>query len=104
MLVSPVNSVAGQIELLKATQCDIFLTAEDFPSFKPVADAIAAQRKMKFVGVRSLQYWLDREEKVEIYPFKGTLEENSHRPFVVLHTSGSTGNFCYMCLLQKANQ
>ena len=92
MLVSPINSIAGQLHLLEATQCKIFLTAKDFPPFKAVATAISAQREMRFVDVESQSYWLS-DNRVEIYSFEATLEENPHRPFVIIHTSGSTGEF-----------
>ena len=46
--------------------------------------AIPAMQELLDLGV-------DKPIKVEVYPYRKTFEEASKDPFVVLHTSGSTG-------------
>ena len=90
MLISPTNSIAGHLKLLESMQCTIMLLAGDFPAFRPASTAILAMRNMEMVELESLEYWL-ASERVLPYPFEATLDDNPIRPFVVLHTSGSTG-------------
>ena len=90
MLVSPANSIAAQLKLLEATNCKTLLMAGDFIVFKPAAAAIASKREMHIVEVESLEALLEKE-RVPLYAFRARLEDDPRRPYVVLHTSGSTG-------------
>ena len=90
MLVSPANSIAAQLKLLEATNCKTLLMAEDFTIFKPAAAAIASKREMQIVEVERLEALLEKERVVP-YTFRARLEDDPRRPYVVLHTSGSTG-------------
>ena len=92
MLISPANSIAAQLKLLEASQCNTLLVATDFIPFKPAAAAISAKRNMQNILVERLDYWL-ASEKVPEYPLHATLDDDPYRPFVVLHTSASTGDF-----------
>ena len=92
MLVSPANSTEAQVKLLEAVNCNCILTAEDFPAIKPALSAIAAKRDVQIVPVSSVDHWL-ASERVPLYPFRATLDDDPQRPFVVLHTSGSTGTW-----------
>ena len=90
MLVSPANSIAAQLKLLEATNCKELLMAADFTVFKPAAAAIASKREVQLVEVESLESLLDKE-RVPLYAFQVELKDDPRRPYVVLHTSGSTG-------------
>ena len=52
--------------------------------------ACLAKRPMKILDVPDFQEWLE-EDRVPHYPYEKTFAEASAEPFVVLHTSGSTG-------------
>ncbi|CAF9913655.1 MAG: hypothetical protein ALECFALPRED_008933 [Alectoria fallacina] len=87
LLASPRNSLHAHVNLLDSTQCHILITPATAP---PVTKEILSQRQMRHVLVPSLQNWL-REEAVSVYPYEKTFEEARYEPFVVVHTSGSTG-------------
>ena len=76
--------------LLESTKCTKLIIAEDFEAFKPAADAILAKKTMEKLLLSPLDHWL-KEKTVDTYPFEAKLSDDPRRPFVVLHTSGSTG-------------
>ena len=86
-LPSPRNSVEAHIKLLEATDCEVFLTSS--PSM-PHIDEILAARKMKQAKLPELSYFLDSPQVPE-YPFSKSFDEARDDPFVIMHTSGSTG-------------
>ena len=45
---------------------------------------------MQHAVIRTFDEWL-AQESVTHYPYEKTFEEAAHDPFVVIHTSGSTG-------------
>ena len=90
MLISPANTIAAQVKLLEATECNVLLLAGDFPIFKSAVVAIQALRELRVVEFDCLDHWLAKE-KVLVYPFQAMLTDDPRRPYVVLHTSGSTG-------------
>lgn len=45
---------------------------------------------MRLIMVPDFLHWLE-SEKVAVYLYKKNFEEARHEPFVVVHTSGSTG-------------
>lgn len=65
------------------------LLPEIFPL--PVIKQIQAARKMQVLEIPSAQYWLDSEEPAVSYPFTKSYAEAKFEPWIVLHTSGSTG-------------
>lgn len=75
---------------MEATKCDNLLIAKDFPAFRPVLDSITTKRQLRIVEIESVDN-LIAKHKVEEYPFTATLNDDPRRPFVVIHTSGSTG-------------
>ena len=87
LLVSPRNSLVAHLNLLENTQCHTLMTAEPLP---PLAQDILAQRPMVHVIVPELELWLDAPA-VDPYPYLKTFEQARYEPFVVVHTSGSTG-------------
>ena len=86
---SPSNTVDGHICLLEKLACVIFLTPqpEDVSS---VPQKILAKRSMRTLPLPNLNDWLQGSD-VATYPYRKTYLEASHDPFVVLHSSGSTG-------------
>ena len=83
---SPRNSMEAHLSLLEALQCNIFLLPHARP---PVVKQILAKRPMRTVVLPGLDYWL-HEEETRIYAYEKTMDEASHDPFVVMHSSGST--------------
>ena len=84
------NTVEGQLKLFDATECYILLVAEDLPTRTSLVTALASKRELQIVLFQNLDQWIG-QEKVPEYPFHATLENDASRPFVILHTSGSTG-------------
>lgn len=65
------------------------LLPELFPV--PVIKQIQAARKMQVVEIAVAQHWLTSEEPAVAYPYTKTYAEARLEPWIVLHTSGSTG-------------
>ena len=63
------------------------MTAEPLP---PLAREVLAQRPMIHIIVPEAEHWLDAPI-VDPYPYTKTFEQARCEPFVVVHTSGSTG-------------
>ena len=56
-----------------------------------VVQQILGRKSMNIVATPSLEWFLNEVDQVTDYPFQGTFEEVKENPFVILHTSGSTG-------------
>ncbi|MCJ1438984.1 hypothetical protein MMC27_008374 [Xylographa pallens] len=84
---SPRNSMEAHLSLLEALQCNIFFLPQTPP---PVVKRILTKRRMRTLVLPGLDYWL-QEEETRNYPYEKTMDEASHDPFVVMHSSGSTG-------------
>ncbi|KAI0543172.1 hypothetical protein GGR58DRAFT_509903 [Xylaria digitata] len=90
LLVSPRNTVEAHLSLLEKTQCDTFLTPPNFPL--PAIKQVLAAKSMRHVEVAGFQHWSDGDDGIgKPYPYTKTFLEAKAEPFVVLHTSGSTG-------------
>ncbi|KAI0197610.1 hypothetical protein F4808DRAFT_294517 [Astrocystis sublimbata] len=93
LLVSPRNTLEANLSLLQQMKCDTFLTPPNFPL--PVVKKILDERPMRHVEVRNVQGWLDDGDEAvaesKPYPYTKTYAEAKQEPFVVLHSSGSTG-------------
>ena len=85
LLPSPRNSIEGILHLLETTKCQTLLSA---PETK--VDHILEKRDMRHIVIRTFDEWLAQEPH-EHYPYKKSFEEAAHDPFIVIHTSGSTG-------------
>ncbi|KAL9094874.1 MAG: hypothetical protein Q9165_002823 [Trypethelium subeluteriae] len=85
-LTSPRNSVAAHFKLFERLKCTKLLS----PDPKPAAvSAILEEPGMQHFAVPSAQTLLDQD-----YPhfeFAKTFDEARHEPFMIIHTSGSTG-------------
>lgn len=53
-------------------------------------DQVLSKRPMHHHIIDTFDSWV-RQESVEHYPYNKTFEEGAHDPFIVIHTSGSTG-------------
>ncbi|KND91935.1 Carboxylic acid reductase [Tolypocladium ophioglossoides CBS 100239] len=86
LFISPRNSVEGQLSLLEATRCGHFWHAE---SLRSIVQPWTSARPMQVEVVPSPEAWLDAAP--EPFPYDRPFEQARWEPFVVLHTSGSTG-------------
>lgn len=75
----------GILSLLNSTNCQTLLSA---PESK--VDHILEKYPVRHVVITSLDKWL-AQEPVTHYPYEKSFEEAAHDPFIVIHTSGSTG-------------
>ncbi|KHO00565.1 Male sterility, NAD-binding protein [Metarhizium album ARSEF 1941] len=87
LLVSPRNSIEGQLSLLERTNCNNVWYAE---SFHLTVRTWLCERRMKSWAVPPLKEWL-QAPPASPFPYAKTFEEARWDPLVVLHTSGSTG-------------
>ncbi|KAI9659318.1 MAG: hypothetical protein M1821_001576 [Bathelium mastoideum] len=86
-LSSPSNSIETHVKLLADLQCDVMLTSANKP---PAVDSIVSAKNMKLLTVSSLDELL-ADGRVSTYPYTKAFDQARDEPFVVLHTSGSTG-------------
>lgn len=90
LLNSPRNSLEAHLSLLETTKCNVFLLPPKFPL--PVVGQILSNRQMKVLEIPLLQHWLHHDDVPHRpYPYEKTYKDSHLEPFVVLHTSGSTG-------------
>jgi len=104
LLISPRNSMEGQLNLFELTNCR---TLWFDGMFKEVVQSWQHERDMQAIMIRPLDKWFP-EERVDPYPYKKTFEEAEWDPLLVLHTSGSTGLpkpvFCRQGMLAVADK
>ncbi|TGO16657.1 hypothetical protein BTUL_0025g00110 [Botrytis tulipae] len=83
----PQNGLEGHITLLESLKCKILLVPEKLLA---ITQSLLSKRQMRTLRIQNLQHLLS-ESSVTSYPYTKTFEQAKHEPFVVLHTSGSTG-------------
>jgi long-subunit acyl-CoA synthetase (AMP-forming) len=81
-LPSPRNSLEGQLDLFKKTNANALLTTEGY--------RLQGDLGLPVSSVPSLEALLALGE-VKHYKFEKSFDEAKWDPFVILHTSGSTG-------------
>jgi acyl-CoA synthetase (AMP-forming)/AMP-acid ligase II len=87
LLISPRNSTEAQLNLFVKTECNhLFHEQQYAPMVQPWVDATPG---MKSVDVPPFDEWV--AEGVASVPYGKSFSEAEWDPFVVLHTSGSTG-------------
>ncbi|KAM0256172.1 hypothetical protein ACHAQJ_005151 [Trichoderma viride] len=86
LLISPRNSLEGQMRLFEATNCNILFYAE--PSQALVEPWLKA-RPMRTSVVSSADAWL--QAPAASFSYEREFDEAQWDPVVVLHTSGTTG-------------
>ncbi|KAI1328406.1 hypothetical protein F5Y16DRAFT_419838 [Xylariaceae sp. FL0255] len=91
LLSSPRNTLEAHLYLLNETNCDVLLTPVGFQL--PAIPHILASKPLRHIEVSSSEGWLAAGEADERpYPYEREFTiEAQNEPFVVLHTSGSTG-------------
>ena len=86
-LPSPRNSLEAHLSLLEQTDCKLLLMPKEaLPGVKD----ILFKRTMQVHEIPGLDDWLNTDP-VPLYRFEKKFEDARLEPFVVLHTSGSTG-------------
>ncbi|KAI9676690.1 MAG: hypothetical protein M1822_008253 [Bathelium mastoideum] len=84
---SPRNRPEVQVALLEKLQCTRLFAPEEMSE---AAKIVLEHRKMSKYILPDLEYFLS-EEPVEPYPYSKPFEEARKDPYVVLHSSGTTG-------------
>ncbi|KAI1632027.1 L-aminoadipate-semialdehyde dehydrogenase [Biscogniauxia mediterranea] len=87
LLVSPRNSLEGSMAVIDRTDCHIWVRPRR-PI--PMVNQILEKKQMEVLDIPDLEELLNPRPVAE-YPFEKTWDEAHLDPFVVLHTSGSTG-------------
>ncbi|KUI55865.1 Acyl-CoA synthetase family member 2, mitochondrial [Cytospora mali] len=82
---SQINSQAVHLSLLEQTDCNVIFTANGV-----LVNDILSARPMKHAVIPALDDLLESEE-VPHYPYEKTYEEAKNDPYLILHTSGTTG-------------
>ncbi|KAL8937061.1 MAG: hypothetical protein Q9216_004610, partial [Gyalolechia sp. 2 TL-2023] len=85
LLPSPRNSIEGTQALFKKTQCRALITSSEIK-----VDQLLTENGPHHVVIGSLIDVLSKGD-VGPYPYDKTFEEARNDPFLVIHTSGSTG-------------
>ncbi|KAL8725823.1 MAG: hypothetical protein Q9166_007110 [cf. Caloplaca sp. 2 TL-2023] len=87
LFLSPRNDTESNIHLLESVQCTTILSPQPaLPGLPPILQ----QRHMRFLTVPPTNDWLDGPP-VPLRPFRKRFEDLRHKPFVIVHSSGSTG-------------
>ncbi|TGO07514.1 hypothetical protein BTUL_0270g00140 [Botrytis tulipae] len=88
LLLSPRNSVAAQLDLIKVTKCKTFITSgRPLPSVTAIlAAAGSALQTLELPIIETLLTTPSTH-----YPYGKTFDEVCDEPLLVMHTSGSTG-------------
>ncbi|RYP00943.1 hypothetical protein DL764_006344 [Monosporascus ibericus] len=89
LLNSPRLTLEVHLSLFEKTGCNTFLLPPNFSL--PVIKQILAARQMRVLELPGMQHWIEVDEPVEPYAYSKPFLEAKSDPFVVLHTSGSTG-------------
>lgn len=84
---SPRNRPEMQVALLEKLQCTILFTPKETSETTRI---VLETRKMDKYILPDLEYFLD-PTPVESYPYNKTFEEACEDPYVVMHSSGTTG-------------
>ncbi|RYP77415.1 hypothetical protein DL771_001210 [Monosporascus sp. 5C6A] len=83
---SQLNSLEVHLSLMKQTECKALLSAVGVR-----VDDILAERPMSHATVPDLDELLDSEDRAPPFPYTKTYEEAAQDPYLILHTSGTTG-------------
>jgi len=89
LVVSPRNSITAHLSLLDTTRCKTVLVPQAEP---PIVQTLLRNRPMRKVLIPDLDHFLEpTEEIVPSYAYLKKFSQARHEPFLVSHTSGSTG-------------
>ncbi|KAI0120256.1 acetyl-CoA synthetase-like protein [Hypoxylon sp. NC0597] len=87
LFISPRNSTEGQLRLFQDTDCHFIAHSIEF---QDAVDSWKKERPMKSMLVAPEREWYSGNESTHI-EYERTVEQGEWDPFVVLHTSGSSG-------------
>ncbi|KAJ5688964.1 acetyl-CoA synthetase-like protein [Penicillium macrosclerotiorum] len=87
LFISPRNSVEAQVNLFDKTDCNLLYHDQTLASM--VRPWVAGRSGMKSITIPPWEQWVTTP--VAPFPYTKTFAEAEWDPFVVLHTSGSTG-------------
>ncbi|KAF7115496.1 hypothetical protein CNMCM5793_002454 [Aspergillus hiratsukae] len=87
LFISPRNSVEAQVNLFDKTGCNLLYHDQTLASM--VRPWVAGRSGMKSIAIPPWEEWVTTP--VAPFPYTKTFAEAEWDPFVVLHTSGSTG-------------
>lgn len=82
------NTVDAQLSLFEKLNCKVLITCPSLA--QPLKSLLSAPRKFRKVQAPSLDDLL-AEEPVPHYSYDQTFESTSNKPFLFMHTSGSSG-------------
>ncbi|KAI0890636.1 uncharacterized protein GGS22DRAFT_194569 [Annulohypoxylon maeteangense] len=89
LLISTRNTLESNLSLFEKTDCGTLICPTNFPL--PIVKQILTAKPMRYLEVPAVNHWLDGQLEGKPYPYTKTFAEAKAEPFVVLHTSGSTG-------------
>lgn len=87
LLISPRNSLDGQLHLFEQTDCNIVWFEA---SYKDTVQSWVQERDMHALMTFPVSGWFP-DEHISPFPYHKTFEEAEWDPLLILHTSGSTG-------------
>ncbi|TID19575.1 hypothetical protein E2P81_ATG06742 [Venturia nashicola] len=87
--LSPKNNVEGALAVLNAAKCSVWIKPQE-QSPLPLVEAFKKQKPMLTLELPGLAELLDADT-TEPFPFTKTFEEAELEPFIITHTSGTTG-------------
>jgi acyl-CoA synthetase (AMP-forming)/AMP-acid ligase II len=87
LFISPRNSVDAQVNLFDKTDCNLLYHDQTLATM--VNPWVTGRSVMKSIAAPPWEEWVTTP--VAPFPYTKTFEEAEWDPFVVLHTSGSTG-------------
>ncbi|THY30397.1 acetyl-CoA synthetase-like protein [Aureobasidium pullulans] len=82
---SPRNQLAAHISLLEATTCHTLIGVNS-----PIVEEVLNNTPLAYLAIPSLHELLDPQLAAP-FDYHKTFEQNVQTPFLILHTSGSTG-------------
>lgn len=87
LFLSPRNNPEANVHLLESLQCTKILSTQPSP---PGLDAIVKRRPVRMISVPGIHEWFEGPPAT-LRPFNKTFGQMRHKPFVIVHSSGSTG-------------
>ncbi|KAH8890531.1 acetyl-CoA synthetase-like protein [Thozetella sp. PMI_491] len=87
LFISPRNSMEGQLNLFNQTKCNVLCFDA---SFQETVQPWLQEREMQAIMVNGVDE-LFGSDPVPPFPYQKTFAQGEWDPFVILHTSGSTG-------------
>lgn len=89
LLISTRNTLEANLSLFEKTDCRTLISPTNFPL--PIVTQILKAKPMRYLDVYGADYWLHGSPEGKPYPYIKTFTEAESEPFVVLHSSGTTG-------------